>query len=382
MTSIPRLLILALLLLAALPAGAQDKPIAIAIHGGAGTILPGQMTEETEVAYREKMTEALRAGYAILNEGGSSVDAVVAAVQVLEESPLFNAGRGAVLTSEGTAELDASIMEGEQRMAGAVAGVKQVKSPIELARRVMEASPHVMLAGEGAEFFALDQSLEMVDNDYFITDRRMEQLRRMQRAEEDDKHGTVGAVALDGSGNLAAATSTGGMSNKRFGQWGVCGYFITDRGKEQLRRMQGAEEDDKHGTVGAVALDGSGNLAAATSTGGMSNKKFGRVGDSPIIGAGTYADNETAAVSATGHGEYFIRGVVAYDIAAMMRYADLTLSEAANAVIHERLTDMGGTGGVIAMDAGGNISMPFNTAGMYRGYIDTSGELHVAIYGD
>lgn len=324
MTSIPRLLILALLLLAALPAGAQDKPIAIAIHGGAGTILPGQMTEETEVAYREKMTEALRAGYAILNEGGSSVDAVVAAVQVLEESPLFNAGRGAVLTSEGTAELDASIMEGEQRMAGAVAGVKQVKSPIELAQRVMEASPHVMLAGEGAEVFALEQSLEMVNNDYFITDRRMEQLRRMQRAEEDDKHGTVGAVALDGSGNLAAATSTGGMSNK----------------------------------------------------------KFGRVGDSPIIGAGTYADNATVAVSATGHGEYFIRGVVAYDIAAMMRYADLTLSEAANAVIHERLTEMGGTGGVIAMDAGGNISMPFNTAGMYRGYIDTSGELHVAIYGD
>ena len=332
-------LIIALLYFHVLPAEAQERPVAIAVHGGAGTILPGMMTEETEAEYREKLAEALRSGYAVLQDGGSSIDAVVAAVQVLEESPLFNAGRGAVLTSEETAELDASIMEGEGRMAGAVAGIKHVRSPIELARRVMESSPHVMMAGTGAEVFAREQGLEMVDNDYFITDRRLEQLRRMQSSEPTSR--------LDRDPSAAPLADA-----------------------------------DKHGTVGAVALDRFGNLAAATSTGGMSNKKFGRIGDSPIIGAGTYADNATCAVSATGHGEYFIRGVVAYDIAAMMRYGGLALSEAANAVIHGRLTDMGGEGGVIAIDAAGNISMPFNTAGMYRGYIDSSGELRVDIYRD
>lgn len=319
-------------------ASAQEPPIAIAIHGGAGTILPENMTERMEAEYRSVLEEALRAGYVILEADGSSLDAVVAAVQVLEESPHFNAGRGAVLTNDETIELDASIMEGRRRDAGAVASVKHVRSPIALARLVMEESPHVMLVGQGAEAFARDQGLEPVPNEYFRTQRRLEQVRRL-KARED---------------------ATGSVSQPEHPD----------------------DADPKHGTVGAVALDRDGNLAAATSTGGMSNKKFGRVGDSPIIGAGTYADNSTCAVSATGHGEFFIRGVVAYDIAAMMRYAGLGVSDAADAVIHGKLTDMQGTGGVIAMDALGNVAMPFNTPGMYRGKIGTDGAVDIRLFAD
>lgn len=311
----------------------QEQPIAFAIHGGAGTIVRGSMSAELEQEYRAKLTEALQAGYGVLQRNGSSLDAVETAIRILEDSPLFNAGKGAVLTNKGTAELDASIMDGRTRAAGAVARVTTVKNPITLARLVMEESPHVMLAGDGAEQFAVEHGLEIVPNEYFQTEQRRAQLRRIQEAEQQKSSGA----------NEAGISS-------------------------------------KFGTVGAVALDRMGNLAAGTSTGGMTNKRFGRVGDSPIIGAGTYADNETCAVSSTGHGEYFIRGVVAYDIAARMRYAGLSLAEASNAVIHGRLTEMGGTGGVIALDRQGNIAMPFNTEGMYRGYVDTKGNVVVEIY--
>lgn len=336
---------LSLLLVTMLVAGVaygQAKPVAIAIHGGAGTILPGNMTEAMEVEHRAVLEQALRAGHGVLTAGGTSLDAVVAAVQIMEESPLFNAGRGAVLTNAETAELDASIMEGRTRSAGAVASVQHVRSPIALARLVMEASPHVMMVGEGAEVFAREQGVELVDNEYFRTDRRLRQVQQMKERERQT-----------------------GWRNGR------------DTNVSFMDPL-----DRKHGTVGAVALDQDGNLAAATSTGGMSNKKFGRVGDSPIIGAGTYADNATCAVSATGHGEYFIRGVLAYDIAAMMRYTGLSVSEAASAAIHGKLTDMQATGGVIAMDAHGNIAMPFNTPGMYRGMIGTDGEIDIRLYRD
>jgi L-asparaginase / beta-aspartyl-peptidase len=319
----------------------QEQPVAFAIHGGAGTILRGDMSPELEQEYRAKLTEALQAGYGVLQQNGSSLDAVEAAIRLLEDSPLFNAGKGAVLTNTGTAELDASIMDGRTRAAGAVARVTTVKNPITLARLVMEESQHVMLAGDGAEQFAQEHGLETVPNEYFHTERRRAQLERVQEAERQQK--TVGEI---------------------------------------LEEENEAGVSSKYGTVGAVALDRMGNLAAGTSTGGMMNKRFGRVGDSPIIGAGTYADNETCAVSSTGHGEYFIRGVVAYDISAMVRYAGLSLTEAANAVIHERLTEMGGTGGVIALDRDGTIAMPFNTAGMYRGYVDTEGNVVVEIYRD
>jgi len=310
--------------------------IALAIHGGAGTILRNSMTPETEAAYRAKLEEALRTGYAVLQDGGTSLDAVVATINVMEDSPLFNAGKGAVFTSEGTAELDASIMDGRTRNAGALAGVQHIRNPINLALRVMENSKHVMMVGAGAEAFAQEQGFEMVPNDYFYTDRRREQLIRAQQEEA----GEMGAV-------LTPALSPGA---------------------------------DKFGTVGAVALDRDGNLAAGTSTGGMTNKRFGRVGDAPIIGAGTYADNATCAISATGHGEYFIRGVVAHDIAAMMAYGNRTLKEAADTVIMKKLGELGGTGGVIALDREGNIAMPFNTEGMYRGSINTDGNLVVEIY--
>jgi L-asparaginase / beta-aspartyl-peptidase len=324
------LMVVALLALVA-PVQAQHSNVAIAIHGGAGTILPENMDAETEAEYRAALEEALRAGYDVLNQGGSSLDAVVAAVQIMEESPLFNAGRGAVFTADERHELDASIMEGRNRNAGAVAAVSHVRSPIQLARLIMEESPHVMMVGDGAETFAWQHNMERVENEYFNTERRRQQLHRMQRSANELQ------PEVD----------------------------VTDR---------------YFGTVGAVALDRNGDLAAATSTGGMSNKKFGRVGDSPIIGAGTYADNETVAVSATGHGEYFIRGIIAYDIAAMMRYGNLGVTEAANAVIHGKLTDMGATGGVIAMDRNGNVSMPFNTAGMYRGVIGTDGQISIEIF--
>lgn len=324
-------LALLFLLLSMTDAAANDHPIAIAVHGGAGTIERGQMTEEREQAIRAALESAVRAGHEVLAQGGSSLDAVVAATRILEDAPEFNAGRGAVLTAEGRVELDASIMEGRNRQAGAVASVRGVRHPIKAARRVMDDSPHVMLVGLGAEQFAEAAGLEFKDEDWFITDFRAEQLRAIQ------------------------ASQAGGGT--------------------QL-------SESWFSTVGAVAIDQQGDLAAATSTGGMSNKRFGRVGDSPIIGAGTFADNRSCAVSATGHGEYFIRHVVAYDICVRMRYLGETLSQSANTVVNEVLREAGGDGGVIAIDYQGQIVMPFNTAGMYRAAIHADGRIEVGIYGD
>jgi beta-aspartyl-peptidase (threonine type) len=320
-----------------------DARYVLAIHGGAGTMSRSALTPDLEQAYRAAMREALETGYRVLDEGGSSLDAVVATLRVMEESPLFNAGKGAVFTSEGTVELDASIMDGRTRNAGAVSGVKEIRSPITLARLVMDASPHVMLTGRGAEAFAREHDVERVPNEFFYTDRRRRELERAQQRER-------GAAP---SGN---------------------GAHLRDEDREA--------DDHAYGTVGAVALDKDGNLAAGTSTGGMTNKRFGRVGDSPIIGAGTYADNATCAISATGHGEYFIRGVVAYDVAAMMRYAGLSLTAAANAVVMGELAALGGTGGVIALDREGHVAMPFNTPGMYRGAIDENGQVTIKIFRD
>jgi L-asparaginase / beta-aspartyl-peptidase len=311
-----------------------DAPVAIAIHGGAGTIERGQMTEEREQAIRDALERAVHEGHGILVEGGSSMDAVTAAVQVLEDAPEFNAGRGAVLTNAGTVELDASIMDGATLDAGAVAGVRGIRSPILAARKVMYESPHVMLVRDGGEEFAREHGLEFKDDDWFITEFRLQQLRDIQARESDEGQAST-----------------------------------------QL-------SEDWFSTVGAVALDGDGNLAAATSTGGMSNKRWGRVGDSPIIGAGTYADNRSCAVSATGHGEFFIRHVVAYDICARMSHAGLDLAEAADTVVNRVLVEAGGDGGVIAVDGQGNIAMPFNTAGMYRAAIRTDGSVEISIYRD
>ena len=310
----------------------KKHEFALAIHGGAGTILKSNMTDEKEKAYNDILKEILNEGYMILNEGGSSLDAVQKCINIMEDSPLFNAGKGAVFTADGKNELDASIMEGKNLNAGAVAGVNHIKNPISLARLVMEKSPHVLMAREGAEIFAVEQGIELVDEKYFYTERRWKQLQDKkvkENQEQSDLHNNI---------------------------------------------------SDKFGTVGVVALDKDGNLAAGTSTGGMTYKKFGRVGDSPIIGAGTYANNNTCAVSATGHGEYFIRGVIAHDIAALMEYQGKSIQEAADIVIHKKLTEMGGTGGIIAMDANGNIALTFNTAGMYRGYIYEDGNSQVLIY--
>ena len=292
---------------------------AIAIHGGAGTLSASDLTPETDRAYRTGLNRALRAGFAVLDSGGSSLDAVTTAVQALEDDPLFNAGRGAVLAANGLHELDASIMDGRDLRAGAVTGVRHVRSPIELARLVMERSQHVMLSGQGAEEFALEQGLKPVPNSHFATERRRRELE----------------LLLHGN---------------------------TEGWKESLM-----------GTVGAVALDAHGNLAAATSTGGMTGKRWGRVGDSPIIGAGTYAANDCCAVSATGHGEYFIRATVAHEIAALMRYKGLDVVAAADEVVMRQLTRLGGDGGVIAVGRDGRISMPFNSEGMLRGAMDSRG---------
>ncbi len=323
--------LLSLLFLGA-PTTFAGENFGMVLHGGAGTISKGDMTEEMEAQYRQKLTEALEKGHHILKKGGSSLDAVAGALIILENSPLFNAGKGAVFTNNGSNELDASIMDGRSLQAGAVAGVKTVKNPILLARKVMEKSPHVLLSGEGADTFARGQGLEIVDPDYFYTERRWKSLQKVKARE-----------------NLGEPEKS---------------------------------PDKKHGTVGAAALDKFGNLAAGTSTGGMTNKRYGRIGDSPLIGAGTYANNETCAVSATGHGEYFIRAVVTHDISALMQYKGLSLQEAANRVIVDKLTALGGTGGVVAIDKKGNIAMPFNTKGMYRGWVDKKGNITVKIYRD
>jgi beta-aspartyl-peptidase (threonine type) len=313
------------------------RPIAIAIHGGAGVIDRAQMTPERESSYRAGLSAALDAGYAILEQGGTSLDAVTEAVRLLEDDPQFNAGRGAVLSHDGEAELDASIMDGAGPRAGAIAGIRHVKSPIGLARLVMDKSQHVMLIGEGAETFAREQGLEFVPNTYFRTPYRE---RELQRALEWERQQALNADA------------------------------------ERTPHRSGTIT----GTVGAVAIDRAGNLAAATSTGGMTNKRYGRVGDSPIIGAGTYANNETCAISATGSGEFFIRAVVAHDIHALVQYKQLSLEAAAREVVQEKLKRHGGEGGVVAIDRNGHIALEFNSEGMFRGARDSHGRREVAIY--
>ena len=303
------------------------KMFAIAIHGGAGTLSRKDMSSTQEAEYRAGLEEALNAGYAVLSRGGSSLDAAVAAVRVLEDNPLFNAGRGAVLNRDGVAELDASLMDGRTLSAGAVSGLQHVKNPIDLARLIMEKSPHVMLVGAGAEEFAKTQGVEMVPNEYFRTPARQRQLERSLR----------GQVARE-------------------------------------------NELEAFGTVGAVALDLNGNLAAATSTGGMTGKRWGRVGDSPIIGAGTYANNQSCAVSATGHGEYFIRTVVAHDICAQVEYLKIPLAQAVDNVLNGKMQKLGGNGGVIAIDTRGEIVLEFNSEGMFRGVRTSQGRHEVAIY--
>lgn len=312
----------------------SDEPpeYAMVIHGGAGTILKEDMTDERAEAIRAAMNEAMDAGEKVLKEGGSSADAVEATIWVLEDSPYFNAGRGAVFTNAGINEMDASFMTGSDQHAGAVGGLTTIKHPISAARAVMEKSEHVLLSGKGANDFAAEQGLEVVDPAYFYTETRYSALQR----------------ALEG---------------------------------EKVEQEK-VDVDKKHGTVGCVALDKDGNLAAGTSTGGMTNKRYNRLGDSPIIGAGTYADNATCGVSCTGWGEYFIRYAVAYDVHARMAYGKATLEQAASDVINKTLTDKGGTGGLIALDARGNVAMPFNTPGMYRAYLKSTGERVIKFYED
>ncbi len=314
----------------------RANEFAIVIHGGAGTILKKNLSDEKENEYKAKLEEAIKVGYNILKQGGTSLDAVEKTINILEDSPLFNAGKGAVFTNAETIELDASIMDGKTLNAGASAGTKKVKNPINLARKIMDVSPHVMMAGEGAETYAKEQGLELVDQDYFKTENRLNTLNRV-KANEISKTKTTA-------------------------------FYDTDI------------KDSKFGTVGCVALDKSGNLAAGTSTGGMTNKRFGRVGDVPIIGAGTYANNATCAVSGTGWGEFFIRATVAHDISALMEYKGLTLQEAAHEVIQKKVPNLGGNGGVIAVDKNGNMVMDFNTAGMYRATMNDKGELYIGIY--
>ncbi len=319
----------------------QNPRIGFVIHGGAGVISRGSMTPEKEAAYRKKLEEALMAGYKALQEGKTAIDAVEIAIKILEDSPLFNAGKGAVFTADGKIELDASIMDGKTLKAGAVAAIHTVKNPISLARAVMEKSPHVMLIGEGAEKFASQQGLEIVDPKYFWTQERWDQYQRIRKERE-----------------------------------------MKEKNLQPNKTSMVDQTNNKFGTVGAVALDKYGNLAAGTSTGGMAYKMYGRVGDTPIIGAGTYANNDTCAVSATGWGEYFIRLSVAKDISALMEYRALPIQEAADLVIQKKLKNLGGDGGVIAIDKFGNIGISFNSEGMYRAYINSEGKPVVMIYKD
>ena len=312
----------------------DQKKFGLVIHGGAGTIERGKITPEREREYRAGLERALTAGWEILERGGSSLDATEAAVRVLEDDAHFNAGKGAVFTNAGTNELDAAIMDGKTLKAGAVASVKHIKNPVSLARLVMEKSRHVMLDCAGAEAFAKENGVDFVDQKYFFTQERWDALQKMKAAEK-----------------------TGGSGEKKF--------IISDQ--------------DRHGTVGAVALDQNGNLAAATSTGGTTNKKAGRIGDSPVIGAGTYANNMTCAVSGTGDGEYFIRSVVGHDVSALMEYRGMSLQEAGQTAL-DKVAKLGGTGGLIAIDRQGNVTLPFNTNGMYRGYVDPSGKFVIEIY--
>lgn len=318
----------------------KTNEFAIVIHGGAGNISRENMSAEVEAAYKLKLEEAIRVGYSILKNGGSSLDAVQKTINIMEDSPLFNAGKGAVFTNAGTNELDASIMDGKTLNAGASAGTRTVKNPINLARAVMENSPYVMLAGNGADIFAKEQGIEIVDTTYFYTEKSMNSLERVKEYEENKN-----------------------VDNK------TVFYDSTIK-------------NSKFGTVGCVALDKNGNLAAGTSTGGMTNKRWGRVGDAPIIGAGTYANNNTCAVSSTGWGEFFIRAMVAHDISALIEYKGLNLEEAAKEVIKKKVPELGGDGGIIAVDKNGNIVTEFNTSGMFRATMNDKGELNIGIYND
>lgn len=308
-----------------------DRNFTIAIHGGAGTLVRGLMTRELEEQYKSALEMARNKGFELLREGGTSINAVEIAVKNLEDTPLFNAGKGSVFTAEGTHEMDAAIMDGKTLNAGAVSLVTGIKNPVSLARDVMDNSYHVFLAGQGAMQFAKERGYDLEDDVYFYDE-------------------------------------------VRYKQW----QGIKDSDDFQLDHS--VKKDGKFGTVGAVACDQLGNIAAATSTGGMTNKKWGRVGDSPIIGAGNYANNNTCAVSCTGSGEYFIRGVVAYDVSCLMEYKGMTLQDAANEVIYNRITKINGDGGLIAVDANGNIAMPFNTEGMYRAFATSQGKQDIAIY--
>jgi L-asparaginase / beta-aspartyl-peptidase len=309
----------------------------IAIHGGAGTILKADMTPELEQAYTEGLKQALDIGYAVLAEGGTAVNAVKAAVVILEDNVLFNAGRGSVFTKKGVQEMDAAIMDGLDLAAGAVAGVRSVRNPIELATEVMRNSNHVFLSGKGANDFAIKQGVKLEPDEYFFSQFRYDQWKAIRDSDN---------YALD----------------------------HTNHQLEELMR------DKKFGTVGAVACDSMGNIAAATSTGGMTNKKYGRIGDSPMIGAGTYANNKTCAISATGHGEMFIRSVAAYDVSCLMEYKGLSLEAAMKEVVHHKLPAIEGEGGMIGVDAAGNVALIFNSEGMYRGVRNNKGLNEIAIY--
>jgi len=332
----------------------QNPKLGFMIHGGAGVIKKGSLSPEKEKEYRAKLEEAVLTGYKVLQSGKPGLDAVEAAIRILEDSPLFNAGKGAVFTNDGKNELDASIMEGKNLMAGAVAGLHRVKNPITLARAVMEKSEHVMMVGDGAEKFAKEMNIELVEEKYFWTQERWDSLQKILKEEKESKK--VKSQNLNepefllNNSVYAAMTETQKLPENRFG------------------------------TVGAVALDKDGNLSAGTSTGGMTNKKYGRVGDAPIIGAGTYANNNSCAVSATGWGEFFIRLGVARDICSLMEYRITPIQQAADQVIKQKLQKAGGDGGIIAMDKFGNMAISFNSEGMYRAYINSDGKPVVEIY--
>ncbi|MBS1792602.1 MAG: isoaspartyl peptidase/L-asparaginase [Acidobacteria bacterium] len=335
----------------------QNPRLGFVIHGGAGVIRKGSMTPEQEAEYRKKLEEAVTAGYKALQDGKTALDAVEIAIRILEDSPLFNAGKGAVFTADGKNELDASMMDGKTLAAGAVAGLHHVKNPITLARAVMEKSPHVMMIGDGAEKFAKEMNIELVDEKYFWTQQRWDDLQQVIKEEKEREQKKNDKPKSQNTENKPLTREE---------------YYAGMTDAQKLPR-------NKFGTVGAVALDKNGNLAAGTSTGGMTYKKYGRVGDAPIIGAGTYANNNTCAVSATGWGEFFIRLGVARDISAMMEYRALPVQQAVDAEI-KKVGNLGGDGGVIAIDKFGNIGISFNTDGMYRAYINSEGKPVVEIY--
>ncbi len=312
----------------------------LVIHGGAGNITPAIMSKELEQQYNEALSTALDAGQKVLKGSGTAMDAIIAAIVELENNPLFNAGKGAVFTKKGLNEMDAAVMDGKDLAAGAVAGVRNIKNPITLAREIMLHSGHVFLSGNGAAEFALNRGIEFAPDEYFHNKLRYDQWVEIRDSD----------------------------------------YYQLDHKEDNLKGVS-PNPDHKFGTVGAVAMDEYGNLAAGTSTGGMTNKRFGRIGDSPVIGSGTYANNNTCAISCTGHGEFFLRAVVAYDVSCLMEYKGLSLQEACNTVIKEKLVKMGGEGGLIAVDAKGNYDMCFNSAGMYRGMRNGEGKSEIAYYG-